>query len=313
MIKVSVIILNWNRKNLTSRCLESIEKLLIKSYTLQVIVVDNASSDGSQKALRKKLKEIELKKRHISGKLIENPENYGFAKGNNIGISYALDSSADFVMVLNNDTEVEKGLIVNFIKTMNTHNKAGVLSPKIYFAKGYEFHKDRYEKNELGKVFWYAGGDIDWANVYGVNHGVDEVDCGQYEEDRETDFATGTCMFFRREALESTGFFNDKYFMYLEDVDLCMRFINFGWQVFYTPKAYLWHKVAQSSAIGSSLNDYFTTRNRLYFGIKYAPARSKLALARESIKFLFKGRKWQKIGVRDFYLGRLGKGSWKDI
>jgi len=79
----------------------------------------------------------------------------------------------------------------------------------------------------------------------------------------------------------------------------------------YTPKTKIWHKVARSSGIGSDLNDYFITRNRLLFGIRYTKFRTKFALVRESFKLLLTGRRWQKIGVRDFYLGRFGKGSWK--
>ncbi len=206
---------------------------------------------------------------------------------------------------------VDKDLVTELIKAAKKYPKAGALSPKIYFAKGYEFHKDRYKESELGKVIWYAGGDIDWNNVYGKTRGVDEVDKGQFDKTGETDFVTGTCTLLRRKTLEDTGFFDKKYFMYYEDTDLSQRMKKKGWKILYVPKAKLWHKVAQSSGIGSNLNDYFTTRNRLLFGLRYAKFRAKLALVKESIKFLFTGRKWQKIGARDFYLGRFGKGSWK--
>ena len=83
-----------------------------------------------------------------------------------------------------------------------------------------------------------------------------------------------------------------------------------GFEVMYVPDAHIWHKVAQSSGIGSELNDYFITRNRMLFGLKYAPLRTKLALIKESLKLLLSGRKWQKTGISDYYLGRFGKGSW---
>ena len=79
----------------------------------------------------------------------------------------------------------------------------------------------------------------------------------------------------------------------------------------FAPKAKVWHKVAQSSGIGSGLNDYFITRNRLLFGFKYASARARFALMRESFRLLFFGRKWQKIGAKDFYFNKFYKGSWK--
>jgi GT2 family glycosyltransferase len=118
-------------------------------------------------------------------------------------------------------------------------------------------------------------------------------------------------MLLRSEALKDIGLFDEKYFMYLEDADLSQRLKKKGWEVLYAPKTEIWHKVAQSSGIGSDLNDYFITRNRLLFGMRYAKCRTKLALVKESFKLLLTGRGWQKIGVRDFYLGRFRKGSWK--
>jgi len=310
-MKVSVVILNWNRPKDTSQCLESIEKIQITNFKLQIIVVDNNSTDNSVARIKKQL--ISLKKESgITSEIIENKENLGFAEGNNIGIRHALNHGADYVLLLNNDTFVGRDLINGLIATTKQFPKAGLISPKIYFAKGYEFHKERYKDKELGKIIWYAGGDFDWMNVYGSNHGVDEVDKGQFEKVKETDFATGACMLLRKKALEDVGLFNEKYYMYLEDVELSLRMKNAGWKVLYSPKGHLWHKAAQSTRIGSDLNNYFTTRNRLLFGMRYAKIRTRFALYRESLRFLASGRKWEKIGVRDFYLRRFGKGSWGD-
>ena len=103
---------------------------------------------------------------------------------------------------------------------------------------------------------------------------------------------------------------DEKFFLYYEDSDFCERIRRRGYSIIYSPKAILWHKVAQSSKIGSDLNDYYIHRNRLLFGIRYAPMHAKLALLKESVRFLFFGRPWQKKGVRDFYLGKLGRESW---
>jgi GT2 family glycosyltransferase len=307
-MKVSIIILNWNRKKDTVECLESISNLRFSDCELEIIVVDNHSKDGSQKAVEKAFKELE--KNGFSCKQIENKENLGFAAGNNVGMRYALDNGADYLLILNNDTEVDKELINKLLMVAKKHPKAGAIAPKIYFAKGFEFH-DRYKKSELGKVIWFAGGDIDWDNVYGTNHGVDEVDKGQFNKTREIDFATGACMFLKSKALKEVGLFDEKFFMYLEDADLSQRLKKKGWKVLYTPKTKIWHKVAQSSGIGSDLNDYFISRNRMLFGMYFAPMRTKAALIRESFKLLIKGRKWQKTGIMDFYLGRFKRGSWK--
>lgn len=310
MKKVSVIILSWNVKNDTIATIKSLLDCDTRGLRVEVLVVDNGSTDGSPQAIRQLFKGIKPSK-EFSVELVELPENLGFAEGNNVGMKSAIKSGVDYVILLNDDTIVDKYLLVNLVAEAKRHKKAGAISPKIYFAKGYEFHKERYSDGETGKVIWYAGGDIDWDNVYGSNHGVDEVDSGQFDEVRNTDFTTGCCVIFSANALKSVGLYDKRYFAYMEDADLSQRLRKAGWEVLYTPKAKLWHKVSQSSGIGSDLNDYFLTRNRMLFGIRYARLRTKTALVRESLRLLLTGRRWQKIGIRDYYLGRFGKGSWK--
>ena len=309
-MKVSIVILNWNRKNDTLDCLRSVKLLSAENCDLSIIVIDNASSDNSQELIKKELFRIK-RENSWECELIENEENFGFAAGNNVGIRHALNHGVDFVLILNNDTVLDKDLINEMLLTSSEHPKAGLISPKVYFAPGFEFQKDRYRNADRGKVIWYAGGKIDWQNVYGSNRGVDEVDIGQFEKIEITEFATGTCMLIRKKVLDEIGTFDDKFFLYYEDADFSQRAKRKGWQVLYSPKGHLWHKVAQSSGIGSELNDYFTTRNRLFFGMKYATIRTKAALIKESFKLLQKGRNWQKIGVRDYYLHKFGRGSWK--
>ena len=306
MYQVSVVILNWNRPNDTIDCLKSLNRLRVASYELQAVVVDNGSTDKSLEIIGEYLE----KHKKLNGVLLPNKENLGFAGGNNVGAKYAVQSGADFVLILNNDTIVNEDLLVHLIEAAESNKKAVILSPKIYFAKGFEFHKDWYKENELGKVIWYVGGIMDWENVIGSNYGVDDVDIGQYQNVAQIDFATGACMFIRREVFEEVGYFDEKYFLYLEDADFSIRAKKVEWEVVFVPSASLWHKVSQSSGIGSALNDYYITRNRLLFGLRYAPTRSKIALLRESARLLVRGREWQKKGVQDFYIWKFGKGSF---
>jgi GT2 family glycosyltransferase len=303
-----IVILNWNGFSDTKECLLSINNCTHDLSDINVVVVDNGSRD---KELINLKNFINTKKNHsFPIALLENGHNYGFAEGNNVGISYARDHHADLVIVLNNDTIVDAGFVDAFVKASQEYSKVGAFSPKIYFAKGYEFHKERYKASDLGRVIWSAGGGIDWNNVYGVNNGVDAVDNGQFNEVKKVDFASGACVCFRMKALNDVGEFDSKYFLYLEDTDLCMRLKECDWEVLYIPTSIIWHKVSQSSAIGGHLNDYFITRNRLLFGMTYASIRAKISLIRESIRFLINGRKWQRTGVVDYYLGKFGKGSW---
>jgi GT2 family glycosyltransferase len=305
MKKVSIVVLNWNGWKDTLQCLKSVEKIKVSNFQLSIIVVDNASTNKSVKEIKRY-----VKKSPLDIAILENEENLGFAGGNNVGIRHAISSGSDYIMILNNDTVVDKNIIKEFLKVVSKNPTIGILSPKIYFAKGFEFHKKRYKRSDLGKVIWSAGGTIDWDNMFGKNRGVDEVDKGQFDKSTIIEFATGACMFLNVEAIKKVGAYDERYFMYFEDVDLCTRMRKKGWEINYVPKAMVWHKVAQSSGIGSDLNDYFITRNRLLFGVYNAPIRTKVALLRESFVLTGMGRKWQIRGAIDFYTRKFGKGSW---
>jgi len=304
MKSVFISLLNFNGAKNTLECLESLKKINLGNFELTILVIDNASTEP--------LNLNDQTHGKIKIKVIKNKKNLGFSGGNNVGIQYALKNNADYVLILNNDTYVESNFLTELLRVAEENNHVGILVSKIYFAPGSEYHKDRYSKDQLGKVFWYAGGQMNWENIIGSNRGVDEVDSGQFDETEETELATGCCILISRKVLEKTGYFDEDYFLYYEDADLTMRAKNNGFEIVYVPKSVIWHKNAGSTGgSGSALQDYYITRNRLLFGFKYASIRAKLALFRESLIFLFKGRKWQKRGVLDFYLERFGKGSYK--
>ncbi|OGH10406.1 MAG: hypothetical protein A2857_05285 [Candidatus Levybacteria bacterium RIFCSPHIGHO2_01_FULL_36_15] len=303
MNKIAIVILDFNGEKDTLDCLGSIENLKKEDNELFVVVVDNASKEkfsiGSFQFTKGKLK------------IIRSEISLGFSGGNNIGIKHALKEGATHIVILNNDTTVSKNFIDELLKTIDSSDNIGIVSPKIYFSKGFEYHKSRYKKEDLGKVIWYAGGIMDWSNLIGHHKGVDEVDHDQFEKIEETEFASGCCMMIKRDVLEKVGLFNEKYFLYYEDNDLCQRVKKIGYKIVFAPKSVIWHKNAGSSGgSGSSLQDYYITRNRLVFGFKYAPTRTKFSLIKESVNFFLNGRKWQKKGVMDFYLRRFGKGSY---
>ena len=291
-MKLAIVILNYNGKEFIPECLESIRQLKAGSDSIHTIVVDNASTDISPQLIENQFSEITL---------IRNQKNLGFAEGNNVGIRSALETGFDAVMLLNNDTKVHPDLVKHLLAA-----DAPLTSPKIYFYPGFEFHHDRYKSAERGKVIWYAGGSIDWNNVLGIHRGVDAVDRGQYDQEADLDFATGCCLLIRRQVFDQIGLLDPKYFLYFEDLDFCVRARRAGFTIRYEPKAVLWHKNAQSSGSGGTLHQYYFTRNRLLFGLRYAPWKTKQALVRESLKKLFTGTPAEKQGIRDFYLRRFG-------
>lgn len=302
-LKVTAVVLNWNGASYISACLKSLQAVSTGPHQLEIVVVDNDSSDNSLELIRTGFPHCTL---------LINPTNLGYAQGNNTGLRYALDHRSDYVWVVNPDIQVAPDSLLKFLDGADHYTHGGIFGCKIYFAPGYEFHKERYTAKQLGKVFWYAGGLIDWGNIIASHRGVDEVDTGQLDRDLETDFVTGACMLIKRRVLEQVGLFDPKYFLYYEENDLCQRAYRAGFKLYFLYEPRVWHANAQATGLGSSLQDYFLTRNRLLFGLYYASAYTKLALFREAFSFYRHGRPWQKRAVIDFFTGRFGMGSYQN-
>lgn len=299
MKAIGVVILHFKSLSNTKECLESALSMSIPSgYELKVIVVDNASGE-----------EFSYSKKDVL--VLRNQKNSGFTGGMNSGIKTVINEGCDYVVTINNDTIFDKKFIEEIIPEIESRNDVGIFSPKIYFYPGTEFHYDRYKDSERGKVLWYAGGMIDWKNFLPSHRGVDEIDKGQFDDEKGIDFATGCCMVYKSGLIEEVGMFDNKYFLYYEDVDLSLRMKKAGKKLLFVPKAVIWHKNAKSAGgVGSELQDYYSTRNRLHAGMRFASGKVKMALLREALGQLFNGRKWQKTGVKDFFAGRMGKGSF---
>lgn len=304
--KVAIIILNWNQPQLTIDATDQLLKIVHRDFDYQVVLVDNNSTDDSLKLFSQKYSQNHLVK------IIETGENYGTAEGNNYGIRYSLNNGFTHSLIINNDVNVDPNFLQNLIK-FQIDQKIDIASPKIYFEANHEFHRDRYSDSDRGKVIWFVGGKFDWDNVNGFHPGVDEVDHGQFDQiNTNVDFLTGCCVLINNSVFKKVGILDPYYFMYLEDIDICHRAKLNGFKLAYFPGSHIWHINAGSSGVGSKLQDYFLTRNRLYFGFKYCRLRTKFALFRESIRTLLKSpSSWQKNGVVDFYLGLSGKGRWK--
>lgn len=305
MTKVAIIIINWNKPNMTVDTVNSVLQINHKNFNYQIFLVDNGSSDNSVSIFQQEFTS------NPKIKIISNSTNLGFVGGNNTVIKQILKLDFSHILLLNNDVIVDPDFLNQLVK--NT-SKYSLLGPKIYFAPGYEYHHDRYTKKERGKVIWFAGGQIDWNNIYGSHIGVDDVDQGQYDQiNNKVDFLTGCCLLVQKEVFEKIGFLDEKFFMYLEDADFCQRAKKNGFNLAYIPKSKIWHINSGSSKTGGDLQNYFLTRNRLLFGFRYAKFKTKLALIKESFLQLVNPsiNKWQKIAIKDFYLQKFNKGSWQ--
>jgi len=303
MKKIAIIVLNWKQPKLTIETIASVLKIKHDSFDYEIILVDNGSPDDSIKIFNKEYKNNKLVK------ILNTKSNLGYAGGNNFGIDYALKNNFDFLTLLNNDVLVDPNFLKELFKESDNHD---ILGPKIYFAPGFEFHKDRYQKKDLGKVIWSIGGQMDWDNVYGSNIGIDQVDHGQFNKIiNKVDFISGCCLMASRQVFEKNGKLDEKYFMYLEDVDFCQRAQKAGFKMACIPKSIIWHLNSGSTNGPGDLQNYFITRNRIYFAYKYAKTRTKFAIFRESFKIFFSKSKWQKQAIIDVYTNKMNKGSWQ--
>lgn len=294
---VYAIIVNWNGVADTLVCLQSLQNVNESYAGLTVVVVDNGSTNDSVSQIKKKFPGV-----HI----IETGKNLGFTGGNNIGMEYALKQNADYIWMINNDTVVDKN-VLSFVSTFK--DKAiGACGSKIYFAPGHEYHIDRYTDKERGKVIWYAGGLMDWDNIYASHRGVDDVDHGQYDEPLETPFITGCSFIVRADIVRSVGKLDDAYYLYLEDLDWSLRIQHAGYKTMYVPSSIVWHVNAGSSGKpGNPLHEYYFTRNRLLLGFRYAPFRTKFALVREAVRLFFGQSSVRRSAVLDALSGKFGK------
>jgi len=293
---VVIILVNWNGQKDTLVCLRSLEKLKSNRYDPILLVVDNASRDDSVAVLQKQFPKV---------KRIALPSNRGFTGANNVGMQWAVDHNVDHVWILNNDTLVDPNALALF--DVFDDPKVGAAGSKIYFAAGAEYHKHKYRKKDLGRVLWFAGGMLDWDNLYASHRGVDEVDHGQYNEVEQTDFITGCSFGMPTRVIRNVGMFDDKYFAYLEDVDLSFRIQQAGYRTVYNPASIVWHMNASSSGgAGSPMHQYFQTRNRLLLGMRHASLRTKFALMRQAVRHIAGGSPAEKKAVRDAILGRFG-------
>ncbi len=299
MTNVAICTVNWNGKKDTEELLTSFSKLDTTGLSIKTFVVSN------QKELFF-LKNSSFKRR-VPFKLIFKRKNLGSAGGYNLGAKAALKWGADFILLVNNDILInDPSILRKLVKTAKSHPDIGLVSPKLYFAPGFEFQKNRYTPSNRGHVIWYAGGTFDWNNVLAVHRGIDEVDSGKYDRVEPTGFVSGSAMLVSRAIFDRHIFWDESLFAYLDDNDFQQRVHRAGFQLYYDGATNIYHKVSRTAGIGSSSSDYYLTRNRLIFGMRYAPLRTKVALLREAARLLVSGRPMQKRGVIDFFRGIRG-------
>jgi GT2 family glycosyltransferase len=233
------IVLSWNGREDTLRCLESLS--CVEHHDLQIVCVDNGSSDGSQQAVHERFPDVTL---------IEAGANLGYSGGNNLGIRHALEHGARWVALVNNDATVAADFVVGFQAAARERPRAGILAGKVYFA-------DRPTK------IWFAGQRVSELLGYaGRPRGYGREDGPRYERLGATDRAVGALMAISREAIEAAGLLDDELFAYVEDVDWALRVRDAGFEVVFAPRARAWHSVSASTG-GEKASTH-----TLYYGVR---------------------------------------------
>ena len=231
---VSVIVLNYNAGELLLNCIESIKKSAYKN--LEIIVVDNISTDKSQKICKEKYPDI---------KLIQNDENFGYCEGNNIGIR---EAKGDYIIILNPDTIVESNWIEELISAYNKFGE-GLYQPK---------HLSLNEKT----VYMSAGNML---NIFGFGYAREKgnKDENQFNKIEEISYAAGTCLFTSSNVLKKVGLFDPFIFLYHDDLDLGWRASQLGIKSYYVPTSIIYHAESYSLKWNAE-KFYWLERNRKY-------------------------------------------------
>lgn len=243
--KVLIIIVNWNGAKYLPDCLNSVYNQVYPNY--EVVLVDNASTDGSVKYVRENFPQV---------KVILLDNNLGFVGGTNAGISYALSTEADYVVLLNNDTKVNSTWLQELVRTANSDSSIGICFSKILML-------------DEPEIINSAGGECDiWG--FPRDRGFLEYDKGQYDRVEEVFEGCGASMLIRREVIENVGTLDLRFFMYDEDTDLAWRARLYGYKVVYVPSSVVYHKFGGTGGAANPQRRYLAVRNMLRSILKNA-------------------------------------------
>jgi len=251
--RVVVVVLTFNGWMDTAACLESLAAITYSN--LETVIVDNHSTDGTLDALRQNYPAV---------KVITNDVNVGFAAGNNIGLSYALDQDTAYVLLLNNDVHVAPDFLTRLVATAQAQPDAALVGPLVY-------HSDE------PKIIQSAGGMTRRWRFF--HRGQNETDAGQFHATEVVDWLTGCAILARVDAVRRFGNFDPAFFLYDEEVDWCLRARAAGYKIVFEPCARVWHKGVQRNYKPSPQVTYYSARNELLLLVKHRAGVIALALA----------------------------------
>jgi GT2 family glycosyltransferase len=244
--KVSIVIVNWNGIRDTRECITSLTK--IDYVNFEIIVVDNSSTVDEALQLKSEFPYISI---------IKLRKNIGFSNANNVGILKALQRDAEYVLLLNNDTIVDRSFLRELVDVADKDRTIGIAGPKMYY----------YDNR---KMIWYGGGKLNMYVLHRQNAGK-TVPRFEAVSAKDTDYVAGACMLVRRDVFPKVGYLPREYFLGWEDIDFCVAARRMNYRCVYVPSSILWHKVAESYKRKNLIHRrvFFGFRNRIIMRYKY--------------------------------------------
>lgn len=281
---LGIVIVNYNGAKYQNDCIKCILNSNYKNY--YIIVVDNASKDNSMELL------CEFNDEKII--TIKCDENYGVAKGNNIGIKKSIELKTDYTILLNNDTLFDSDLIG---KLVDCTDKADVIVPKMYYPNS--------------KTIWYDGGYFSKLRCSSKHIDMGKEDSLNKKSDYY-DYAPTTCMLIKNDVFDKVGLMDEDYFLYFDDTDFCFRLKKQGYKLYLNEDAILTHLISQSSGgENSKTTIYYMIRNKFFFVRKYKkdfPFISRLIFnCYKRAQIFLKSNKYAKKAFLDFKKGKMGR------
>ncbi len=249
MVDLSVVIVNWNVCDLLRRCLHSI--LVNLPHEIEIIVVDNASTDGSVEMVRTEFPDV---------RVIANTENRGFPSGNNQGIT---EAQGRYILLLNPDTEMLGDALATMVNYADEHPDVGVVGPQLLNTDG-SVQPSRRRLPTLSTAFF----ESTWLQPYAPRRLLDHYYAHDRPDDaiQDVDWVKGAALMARREAIEQVGLMDERFFMYSEELDWCRRFRDAGWRIVYLPTAQVIHHEGKSSEqVIAARHIHFQTSKVRYF------------------------------------------------
>jgi N-acetylglucosaminyl-diphospho-decaprenol L-rhamnosyltransferase len=293
-LDLSIVIVSWNVAGLLHDCLQAILApatepdqsgvLHLGKYSIEVYVVDNASSDDSKEMVRETFPQV---------RLIVNPTNVGFTKANNVALEIC---RGRYLLLLNPDTRVVDDALVRMLDYMEAHPDVGVLGPQLRYGGG-SLQSSRRRFPTLATAFFESTLLHQW---FPTNHWAQAYKMADTPDDlvQDVDWVVGACMLVRAEAVGDVGLLDERFFMYSEEMDWCRRIVEAGWRVVYYPEAVVVHYEGRSTdQVVASRHVNFERSKILYFGKHHGRTRATilrgfllatyaLQLTEEGLKFL---------------------------